>query len=240
MLRDAVERSFELFTPLGGAYNRQNSQWRFPSGAIVEFGFLDADEDRFRYLGRQFSGVFWDELTSWPNDAAYVFMLSRLRATERSGLRLEVRATCTPGGPGHSWVKSRFNIPDDGSASECVDPATGYRRVFIPFRISYNVHLRGGEYEKTLRALPEAQRKALLLGWWNVFEGAVFSEWDPRIHVCDPFPHGIPAEWEVWRGADDGYASPACVLWFAKDEIHDRVYVVAELYRSGLAPDSIF
>jgi hypothetical protein len=61
--------------------------------------------------------IGWDELTSWPGDgtdpqgqpvsSAYVYMLSRLRAVEGSGLRLEVRATCTPGGVGHSWVKNR-------------------------------------------------------------------------------------------------------------------------------------
>lgn len=54
-----------------------------------------------------------------------------------------------------------------------------------------------------------------------------------------PFPRGIPAAWEIWRGADDGYAAPACVLWFAKDEIHDHVYVVAELHRSGLTPQEM-
>ncbi len=41
----------------------------------------------------------------------------------------------------------------------------------------------------------------------------------------------------MWRGADDGYAAPACVLWFAHDEIHDRLYVVQELYRSGMTPE---
>jgi len=233
-LRDAVERSHALFIPIGGVFNRQNSVWRFANGSQIEFGFIDSDEDCFRYYGRSFSFIGWDELTTWPNDSAYIFMMTRLRATTGSELRLEMRATCTPGGPGHAWVKERFKIPDDGSASECVDPVTKYRRVFVPFRISDNIHLRGGEYERQLQALPETRRKALLDGLWNVFEGAVFSEWNPRIHVCDPF--AIPVEWDVWRGCDDGYAAPACVLWFAKDEIHDRIFVVEELYRSGMGP----
>lgn len=37
-------------------------------GAIVEFGYLDADEDKYRYMGRAFSFLGWDELTSWPGD----------------------------------------------------------------------------------------------------------------------------------------------------------------------------
>jgi hypothetical protein len=73
---------------------------------------------------------------------------------------------------------------------------------------------------------------SLLLGRWDVFEGAVFAEWDPRIHVCSPF--AVPVEWDLWRGGDDGFASPCAVLWFAHDRIHDRIFIVQELYASGL------
>jgi hypothetical protein len=118
------------------------------------------------------------------------------------------RATCPSGNVGHGWVKNRWNIPYDGGSSEVIDPATGFRRVFILARISDNPYLAGTAYERQLEVLPEATRRALLEGRWAVFEGAVFSEWNPRIHVCDPF--AIPAEWEIWRG----FASPAAVLWF--------------------------
>jgi hypothetical protein len=126
-------------------------------------------------------------------------------------------------------VKNRWNIPYDGGSSEVIDLATGFRRVFIPARISDDPYLAGTVYERQL-ALPEATRRALLEGRWDVIEGAVFSEWNPRIHVCDPF--AIPVEWEIWRGADDGFVSPAAVLRFAHDEIHDRVYVIAEPYQA--------
>lgn len=238
-LRDAIARSHELFLPLGAEYNRQSSTWRFPSGASLEFGFLDADEDRFRYIGRSFSCICWDELTSWPNESAYVFLMTRLRATQDSGLRLTVRSSCTPGGPGHSWCKARFAIPDAGTRSECVDPLTGYRREFVPFRIGDNAHLRGGEYERMLRALPEQQRKALVEGYWNVFDGAIFSEFDPVAHVREPF--AIPNEWPwpIWRGCDDGFASPAACYWFAHDKTYDRVFVIAELYQSQLTAEAL-
>ncbi|MEO5856243.1 MAG: hypothetical protein ABIR21_09345 [Chthoniobacterales bacterium] len=245
MLRDVIARSHELFLPLGAQYRKAENQWTFPSGAVIEFGYLDADGDEFRYMGRAFSFIGWDELTTWPGDGtdgegqpcsrAYLYMLSRLRAVEGSGLRMEVRATCTPGGIGHNWVRARWRISDDGGSCEVIDPQTGYRRVFIRATIADNPFLAGTSYERSLAALPETTRKALLLGRWDVFEGAVFSEWDHKIHVCDPFP--VPAEWPMWRGADDGYAAPACVLWFAHDEIYGRLYVVQELYRSGMTPE---
>ncbi len=247
MLRDLIGRSHELFLPLGATFNKQESMWTFPSGARLEFGFLDADEDKYRYMGRQFSFIGWDELTSWPGDttdnqgqsvnSSYLYMLSRLRSVEGSGLRLEVRATCTPGNVGHDWVKSRWQIPNDGSSSEVVDPATGYRRVFIRATIADNPFLHHTDYERSLAALPEATRKALLLGRWDCFEGAVFSEWDSRIHTCKPFQ--VPDEWPMWRGADDGYSSPAAVLWLAHDRIHDRIFVVDELYKSGMTPETM-
>src|SRR5439155_45732 len=44
-------------------------------------------------------------------------------------------------------------------------------------------------------------------------------------------------EWEVWRGADDGFAAPACVLWLAHDPTYDRIYIVDEIYEGGLTPE---
>jgi hypothetical protein len=85
---------------------------------------------------------------------------------------------------------------------------------------------------RQLAALPEATRKALLEGRWDVFEGAVFSEWDYARHTCDPFP--IPFSFDLWRGADDGFANPCCVLWLCADPVRDRIYVIDEIYQRGL------
>jgi hypothetical protein len=248
MLRDVIALSHELFTPLGAAYSQQNSQWRFPSGARVEFGYCDTPDDVYRYQGREFSTICWDELTSWPADStdsngepcshAYAYLMSRLRAKEGSDLRLEVRASCTPNGPGLQWVKQRFAIPDSGEASVRRDPSTGLLRVFVPARIGDNVHLRGSEYERTLRSLPEAQRAALLDGKWTTLEGAVFGEFNYNVHVCDGFK--IPREWRRWRSADDGYAAPAAVLWFCHDrDVNDIVYITRELYRARMTPETM-
>jgi Terminase large subunit, T4likevirus-type, N-terminal len=235
-LRSAIERSHELFRPLGGIYNIQTSTWKFGSGARIEFAFLDSDSDKFRYLGRQFDTILWDELCEWPNDSPYLYLLSRLRTTKGSGLRLEVRSSGNPLGPGATWVRHRFAVPNDGGASACVDEATGFHRRFIPARIDDNVHLLGSDYLKQLQALPSAQRKALLEGRWDCVSGAVFGEFSHSKHVCAPFP--IPLTWEIWRACDDGFRAPACVLWMAHDkDLSDAIYVVAELYRNQMTPE---
>ena len=234
-LRSAIERSHELYRPCGGVYNVQTSQWTFPSGAKIEFAFLDSDSDKWRYAGRSFNCILWDELCEWPNDSAYVYMLSRLRTTKGSGLRLEVRSSANPLGSGSFWVKSRFNVPDNGTASECVDPDTGFHRRFIPARISDNVHLLGSDYERQLQSLPSAQRKALLEGRWDAVAGAIFDEFDDRLHICDEFP--IPFTWDIYRCADDGFRAPFACYWLCHDrDGADCVYVARELYATALTP----
>ena len=245
-LRDVVARAHDLFLPLGAVFSKQESVFTFRSGARVELGFLDAPEDMYRYMGRAFSCICWEELTSWPGDSidnegqpvsvAYIYMMSRLRSVDAT-LRLEIRASCTPGGIGATWVKNRWNIPDSGESSEVIDKATGYRRVFIRATIADNPHLANTAYARSLESLPPAQHKALVEGRWDSYEGQVFSEWNYHRHTCDPFP--IPAEWEIWRGADDGFAAPAAVLYLAHNPTYDRIYVVEELYERGLTPEAM-
>jgi len=161
-LRSAIERSHELFRPLGGVFNIQSSTWSFSSGAKIEFAFLDSPTDQWRYAGRSFNCILWDELCEWPNDSAYVYLLSRLRTTKGSGLSLEVRSSANPLGPGSTWVRQRSKIPGDGGPSECVDEATGFHRRFIPARIDDNDHLLGSDHMRMLEAMPSAHRTALL------------------------------------------------------------------------------
>ena len=234
----AIERSHELYRACGGVYNVQTSTWIFSSQSRIEFAFLDSDSDKWRYAGRSFNCILWDELCEWPNADAYVYLLSRLRTTKDSGLRLEVRASANPLGPGASWVRSRWKIPDDGGPSTCTDEATGFHRRFIPARLSDNPHLLGSDYERQLQALPSAQRKALLEGRWDAVAGAVFEEFSHAKHVCDPFP--IPFTWDIWRACDVGFRSPSCVLYLCHDrDMTDTIYVIAELYQAQLTPQML-
>ena len=245
MLSDLISRSFELYKPLGGQWNEAKRRWRFPSGARMRFGYLESDKDKYEYQGHAYTFIGFDELTQMPGDeedketgerhnSAYLYMFSRLRppnATVWGSRPMFIRATANPGGVGHSWVKQRFGIPDDGRPSERRDPRTGRRRIFIPAKLSDNPKL-DKTYATTLQSLTGRYRKTLLEGRWDVYEGPAFSEFDSRIHVCDWFK--IPHSWEKWRGGDDGYSAPACVLWFARDPVNDRIFVTNEIYGSGI------
>lgn len=243
-LRELMRRSRALYNAMGGRFRESTKEWFFPSGAIVEFGYLKKRDDHLQYQGRQFGSVCFDELTQFPPNAIdeetglpindqYLYLLSRLRAPAGSGVSLEVRATCNPGGPGHSWVQARWQIQGDGGATELIDPKTGTRRVFIPARISDNPYLAGTSYERDLNALSPNQRAMLRDGRWDLVSGAQFSEYDPAVHLCNP--EQVEFGPDVWRGADDGFNAPACVLWFTKRD--ERFYVFDEVYRAGMSPE---
>ena len=82
------------------------------------------------------------------------------------------------------------------------------------------------DYVRMLENLPEEQRKAWLLGQWDIFEGQYFAEFDRDIHVCRP--HGIPAHWRRYVTLDYGMDMLAA-LWMAVDE-QGRAVVYKELY----------
>lgn len=60
-------------------------------------------------------------------------------------------------------------------------------------------------------------------------EGAVFKEFDPNVHVIEPFP--IPYYWRKIRTIDFGYAEPFVCLWIAQGQ-DGELYVYQEHYQN--------
>ena len=250
-LREIINKSKGLYPKAfpGAKWSEQKSTWTFPSGATIWYTYLDRDDDVLRYQGQAFNWIGFDELTNWPTPYPWDYMRSRLRTTNPE-LPLCMRATTNPGGPGASWVRKMFiEVGEWGLPFDATDIETGevltyprflqngqenprwgeplFQRRFIPAKLSDNPYYANGEYYTNLLSLPEAQRRQLLEGDWDVCEGAAFSEFNRNIHVCEPFE--IPHNWTKFRAADWGYTKPACCLWFAVD-YDDNVYVYRELY----------
>ncbi len=103
--RTLIPESRLMFEGLA-RYNGQHHTWTFPSGAVIQFGYLDRDEHVHRYQGAEYQFVGWDELTTQPTDYPYRYMISRMRSV--SGIPLRLRAATNPGGSGEAWVLKRF------------------------------------------------------------------------------------------------------------------------------------
>lgn len=258
-LRELKNVSQQLYPMLDNqaVWREKESTWYFRSGATMWMTYLDRDDDATRFQGQAFTWIGFDELTQWPTPYAWNYLRSRLRATTKSGLKLYQRGTTNPGGVGHSWVKKTFIDPSPpGKAFDAIDVETGevlrhpedsshkhlrgkplFQRRFIPAKLYDNPYLaEDGLYEANLLSLPEAQRKRLLEGNWDVAEGAAFTEWNRGLHVIDPYY--LRPEWPRYRSCDYGYGSKSAVFWYCLLP-NKQIVVYRELYTSGVTAEDL-
>jgi hypothetical protein len=236
-LRELIDKSRELYPKAfpGCRYREVEKLWNFPSGAKIEFGFLERDADVYRYQGQAYSWIGFDEITQLPTEFSWNYLSSRLRTTD-SEITPYMRCTANPGGVGAHWVKKRYIDPCESDKSFV--GKDGLTRKFIPARLQDNPYLaRDGMYEQMLKALPPTQRKQLLEGNWDVNEGAAFTEFSLDEHVISPFQ--IPIHWERIKGIDYGYASESACIWATVDPSDGTLIVYRELYRKGLTGEDL-
>jgi len=173
----------------------------FPSGASISFGYLRTYMDCYRYQSAEYQYIAFDELTQFFQDD-YEYLFSRLRRPrcphhvpprppdlERcldcirvaalSRVPLRMRAATNPGGPGHSWVRRRFDIrrvttPDGRVAWLGHNPD----RPYLPATIVDNPHLDQESYIRSLSRMDPITREQLLRGDWTISaDGRIKSHW---------------------------------------------------------------
>jgi hypothetical protein len=218
-LIETIERSRQLYAPLGAKFNEQDKLWRFPNGARLRFAYLERDADADAYQGHSYTRVYVEEIGTFPSPAPIMKLMATLRSG--AGVPCGFRATGNPGGPGQHWVKARYidHAPKGMTVTkhEFRSPFDGKvitrDRVYIPSRVTDNKFL-GAEYVANLQmsGSPELVR-AWLEGDWNVIAGAFFPEFSMARHVCAP--RELPAHWTRFVAADWGSARPFSVGWYA-------------------------
>lgn len=174
----------ELFT-----FNEQKHEARVHNGSVVKFRYCDGFDAALSYDGRSIPYIGVDELTKHEEKT-----IQQLLSCNRSakGWPVMFRATGNPGGIGHAWVKARYVTPTDYGKHTYTDSVTENIIEFIPATVYEGIlTTKDPKYIRRLENLPEAKRKALLHGDWDVFEGQYFSNFG--IHLEEkPFwiePH---------------------------------------------------
>ena len=231
-LRELIDKSRELYPKAfpGTKFREVEKIWKFPSGATLEFGYLDRDADVYRYQGQSYTWIGIDELTQYPTEFPLQYLQSRLRTTN-TNIKCYIRCTANPGGVGGSWVKNRYLDP--APPNEYFIGKDKITRKFIPARLTDNPYLaEDGKYEKMLESLPPIQKRQLLEGNWDVSEGAAFVEFEYEKHCIAPYE--LPKSWERIKGIDYGYAAESAVIWAALDPSDETLIIYRELYRKGL------
>jgi hypothetical protein len=240
-LRDLISKSQLLYSKAypGAKWREQEKEWRFPSGAKIEFGYAENMTDVLRYQGQSYTWIGIDELPQYPSPDIYNFLRSSLRSVDKD-IPVYLRATGNPGNIGSQWVKEMFVDPaEPNSAFDIkIDTPVGVKTItrrFIPAKLQDNPYLmQTDDYYAMLASLPDIQRKQFLDGDWDAYEDSAFPEFSKTIHVVEPFE--IPKGWYKFRAADWGYSSPACVLWFAVD-YNNNLWLYRELYTSKVTAD---
>jgi phage terminase large subunit len=196
---------------------------RFPNGAMIKFGYCDADADAERYQGQEYDMIFMDEATHFT-EYQFKCLSACLRGTNDLPKRFYL--TCNPGGVGHAWVKRLFVDRDYREGEKPSD----FR--FIRSTVYDNAPLLAADpsYLDRLRALSPELRRAWLEGDWDAQAGQFFPEFRRDLHVIEPAP--IPEGARIYRSLDYGLDMLAC-LWFALDR-YGNVTVIRELYESDL------
>lgn len=145
---------------------QKKSRFEFPSGAVIQFGYLQFDADVYQYDGPSYQFIGFDELTQFT-EFQFKFMAGRLRRLQGSQIPLRLRGASNPGNVGHFWVKQRFI------------KYRGKDRLFIPARLEDNPHADRAAYETTLNKMDPVSRAQRRFGDWEVTqEGTVFRrEW---------------------------------------------------------------
>ena len=198
-----VRRAKDWLSNTDAVWNEKKMVWTFPSGALVEFGHMQHEDDKYNYEGAAYQYVFFDELTQFLK-AQFQFLHSRTRrpsdsSSALSRVPIRVRAASNPGGFGHDWVKKYFvdeTIPD---------------RIFLPAKLYDNPHIDHTEYVDSLGHLDHITKAQYLDGNWTVrHTGGLFRrEWFIEVPFAPQFTN-VVRWWDLAHsrprpGADPDY-----------------------------------
>lgn len=216
-----MDRASEWLSGTPAKWNGTDKRWTFPSGAVLSFGYLDTERDKYRYASAEFQFIGWDELTQFP-ESWYRFLFSRLRKLADVDIPTRVRAATNPGGLGHEWVKRTFIDATDGPP-------------FIPARLEDNPSVDQEDYLANLSRLDEATRRQLREGVWvRDVGGLVYRFSDERNVIAQP-----PECTRMLLALDFGFTDATAFVivgWRAHDS---RAYILRAWKQRGLTPGDV-
>lgn len=202
-----MDRCKQWLRDTDARWNGSDNAFRFPaSNAIVQFGYIDNPEDRFRYASSEFQTIIFEEMTEFrladDETNPYLFMFSRLRKTQNIPVPLRMLSASNPGNVSHGWVKKRFITREAETGLKDGKDGLYYsddlQRCFVPARVRDNPAVNAAEYEQNLIHLPPITRKRLMDGDWSVSESLQIPEDWFKYFVLDRIGQLAPTH-ERWQ-----------------------------------------
>lgn len=229
MLDDAIERSKEIYYPLGAQWRDDKKTWQFPNGARLRFRPLERTSDADKYQGQNITDACVEEAGLYPESAP----IDRINGILRSarGIPIQLILTGNPGGAGQQWIKARYIDPAPGGFKifqRALPNGAQHSWVFIPSRLENNKLLLESD-PGYINRLYLVGSKKLVDAWrngdWNAIEGMYFDEWS-NDHIIKPFL--IPNHWLKFMSGDWGSSRPFSFGWWAvasEHYLHDGKWI---------------
>jgi len=232
-LQDVIKKCKKWFYRIfpGVKFNESTTTWTWPGGERLLLRQFMREGDYWNFHGHEYPWIGWEELTNWGDPTGYKSMMSCCRSSsEHKSMPRKVRATTNSYGPGHNWIKHRFQLPNFGCLIEGLIDEDGNQereRFAIQSSLNENKILLKADpsYMASIRssAKNEAMVQAWIHGSWDIVSGGMFDDvWVSKVHKLRRFP--IPLNWEIQRTLDWGSARPFSVGWWAISDGSD-VYV---------------
>lgn len=187
-----------------GGSGEEPAQYRYRNGSRIVIAGLDKAS---KIMSSEYDMIYVQEAIELTEDD-WEALTTRLR----NGVMpyQQLLADTNPDTPTH-WLKVRC---DSG------------KTVMLDSRHEDNPTITP-EYMAKLDALSGVRYQRLRKGMWVAAEGIIYEEYDPAIHLIDPFE--IPDGWTRYWAIDFGYTNPFVCQWWAEDP-DGRLYLYRERY----------
>lgn len=190
---------FEVCDPrLIYKHNKSEQLITFANGHEVYYWGLD-DIERLKSLE---IGWFWVDEVNEVDVNSFNVLKGRLRhkaQPKRVGM-------VTSNSEGKNWTYKQF-VKGEGVKEE-------YRELYYTIKAPSNENTNlPKDYLDVLESYTGDLYERYVKASFNVFEGQIFPDFNPAIHVIEPFV--IPDDWTKVRSIDHGERNPTAVLWGA-------------------------
>lgn len=192
------------------AYNKQSRTLTFKNGSFIEW--LTYEQDTDKHAGTSRHLIWMDEE---PPQAIYEENLLRLLDV---GGHLVI--TMTPV-EGMTWTHDDIYLAGKSGENPNI--------FVVEVHTEENPHINAAEIDALLSGLSEDQKSARLKGKFVATGGLIYDEFDPEIHIIDPFDP--PKDWLHVASLDHGFTNPTAWLWGAVDR-EGRIFIFDEYYQT--------
>ena len=212
-----------LFGGLPHEFSGYRGVLKFANGSQIVAGHYQAEKDIDNYLGLEYDIIGIEEATTLS--ARKHQDISTCCRTSKPNWRPRIYSTTNPGGVGHGWYRAKFIVP----FREGRETDTRFISAFVD-----DNRFNNPEYRGILESLPGWQRRAWLLGDWDIAAGQYFTTFRREVHVIEDFDDTRAREW--FAALDYGFTHHTVCLLGCTDG-DGSLFIVDEHAEQKWLPD---